>query len=223
MTIEISQSAELTGLSIGAVEFTRVRVTPSAQPLRAWSDEVAIRVATEADLSANAELRQHVRQMLRYGKFKASGRSKPAQEYLLRCAVQDRSLPNINAPVDILNTVSLECNLPISLLSIRKSSEKLHVRRGQHGEAYVFNAAGQELEVEDLIVVCDQSQTPSRPIGSPIKDSMVGKIEVSDDHLIAIVYGPSTACDRISLAKSMLIDRFNEYEVGQGTDVQLFL
>ena len=221
MTIELSQCPELTSLLIGAVEFTNVSVQASPLALRAWSDEVSMKAVAEAELPASEELRQQVRQMLRYGKFKASGRSKPAQEYLLRCAVQDKSLPNINAPVDILNTVSLACGLPISLLSIRKSSSKLHVRRGQSGEAYIFNAAGQELDVEDLIVVCDQNQNPGRPIGSPIKDSMAGKIEKSDDHQIAIIYGPLTASDRISRAKEMLIDRFSLYQVGQGQSVEL--
>ncbi len=112
MTVEISQSPELTGLRIGAVEFPGVQVEPSSPSLRNWSDEVAQRAAAEADAQEHEELRQRIRQMLRYGQFKASGRSKPAQEYLLRCAVQDRGLPNINSPVDILNTVSLESGLP---------------------------------------------------------------------------------------------------------------
>lgn len=223
MTIKISLAADLTGLIIGAVEFVGVKVQPSSDPLRAWSDAVAQQAVSEADLPSSEGLRQQVRQMLRHGKFKASGRSKPAQEYLLRCAVQDQSLPSINGPVDILNSVSLCCGLPISLLSIRKSSSLLHIRRGQAGEAYIFNAAGQELNVEDLIVVCDQTQTPSRPIGSPIKDSMAGKIEPSDDHQIAIVYGPATAADPVSQAKKMLIDRFSQYEVGQGRSVEVVL
>ncbi|MDX1926158.1 MAG: hypothetical protein SFV81_06550 [Pirellulaceae bacterium] len=221
MTIEISLAADLSGLIIGAVELVGVKVQSSSDSLRAWSDEIARQAVAEAELPSSEALRQQVRQMLRHGKFKASGRSKPAQEYLLRCAVQDQSLPAINGPVDILNSVSLCCGLPISLLSIRKSSSLLHIRHGRAGEAYIFNAAGQELNVEDLIVVCDQTQTPDRPIGSPIKDSMAGKIESSDDHQIAIVYGPATAADRVNQAKNMLIDRFAQYDVGQGRTVEI--
>ncbi len=216
MTIEIIQSPELTGLTIGVVEFTGVSVFPSPDTLRAWSDEVARRAAQDSELPHNEELRKHVRQMLRYGAFKASGRSKPAQEYLLRCAVENGSLPNINAPVDILNAVSLECGLPISLLSITKSSPKLSVRRGHAGESYVFNSVGQELNVADLIVVCDRGQTPERPIGSPIKDSMAGKIEASDDHQVAIIYAPTIASERLNQAAQSLIERFETYGVGRG-------
>lgn len=221
MTIEVRKCPELTGLILGVVEFAEVHVQPSSPELRTWSDEVARRAAAEVDLLENEELRQQVRQMLRHGKFKASGRSKPAQEYLLRCATQDGSLPNINAPVDILNTVSLDCGLPISLLSIRKSSEQLQVRRGREGESYVFNAAGQQLDVADLVVICDLKEMPDRPIGSPIKDSMVGKIEVTDDHQIAIIYAPLKASDRVSRAMEMLIDRFRTYDVGLGAAVPL--
>lgn len=221
MILEISQCPTLNELLIGVVEFKEVRVQPSSQSLRAWSDEVALRAAAETDLPENEALRQQIRQMLRHGKFKASGRSKPAQEYLLRCATQDHKLPNINAPVDVLNTVSLACGLPISLLSIAKSSPRLHIRRGTSEESYVFNAAGQELDVEDLVVVCDRNRTPDKPIGSPIKDSMAGKIEINDDHLVAIIYGPQASSDRISVAKQQLIDRFSLYEVGRGASVDL--
>ncbi len=163
-------------------------------------------------------LRQQVRQMLRHGKFKASGRSKPAQEYLLRCATEENCLPNINAPVDILNTVSLASGLPISLLSIKKCSDQLLVRRGRVGEAYVFNTVGHEIDVQDLVVVCDTSSNQDRPVGSPIKDSMAGKIESSDDHLVAIIYAPTAAFREsnslLQNACQALADAFKKYIPG---------
>lgn len=190
MQIEVLKAAELSDLLIAAVEIDGAQVTPSTAELREWSDAVAVRARETAEQPENQALRQAVRQMLRHGKFKASGRSKPAQEYLLRCAVEVGKLPNINTPVDILNTVSLEVGLPISLLSLTKCSDKLAVRRGNLDESYVFNSAGQELNVTDLVVVCDQSSHGGRAVGSPIKDSMAGKIETDDTHLVAIVYAP---------------------------------
>ncbi len=218
MSIVLTKSAELAELLVGAVEFESVEVAESSVELRTWSDAAARQSAAIAEQPEQEALRQRVRQMLRHGQFKASGRSKPAQEYLLRCAAQDGQLPNINAPVDILNTVSLECGLPISLLSITKCSPRLIVRRGEAGESYVFNATGQELNVTDLVVACDQSTEASRPngrpVGSPIKDSMAGKIEASDTHLIAIVYAP-VGCEAV-LRKTCesLIENFSKYITG---------
>ncbi len=193
MAVQVYKDGRLDAVCIRAVEFVGVSVLPSTPSLRAWCDEVVQNSVPEAAIASGEPLRQAVRQMLRHGKFKASGRSKPAQEYLLRCATQDGILPEINGPVDVLNAVSLSCGLPISLLSVGKCSQKLAVRRGLAGESYVFNAVGQVLEVEDLIVVCDEAEGQSRPVGSPIKDSMAGKIEATDNHLIAIIYAPETA------------------------------
>jgi DNA/RNA-binding domain of Phe-tRNA-synthetase-like protein len=211
--VEVTLSPQLTGLKLGVVTVADVAVFPASQELRAWSDEVARRAATEAELPENEELRQQVRQMLRHGKFKASGRSKPAQEYLLRCATQEHALPNINAPVDILNTVSLQAGLPISLLSIAKCSPLLNLRYGVAGESYVFNSVGQELDATDLIVVCDRSQSPDRPVGSPIKDSLAGKIETGDEHLVAVIYAPNTVLGegRLKIARNLLVDSFHQY------------
>lgn len=193
MPLTLTYAEELDQLHVLALEIEHVRVVPSSVRLSMWSDE-AVQVAVEhSQTPAATRLRNSVRQILRHGKFKASGRSKPAQEYLLRCALEDGSLPRINAPVDVLNTASLVGGLPISLLSLRKCSPDLHIRRGTHGEGFVFNASGQVLDVEDLIVTCDASQTPERPVGSPIKDSMAGKIEADDTELVAIIYAPNDA------------------------------
>jgi DNA/RNA-binding domain of Phe-tRNA-synthetase-like protein len=84
----------------------------------------------------------------------------------------------------------LEANLPISLLSVAKCSSKLGIKRATAGESFVFNSVGQTLELEDLITVYDCDKQPPRPVGTPVKDSMAGKIESTDNHLVAIIYSP---------------------------------
>ncbi len=190
MAFEVSLDPCLADITIAAVEVRQITVAESSSEARHWCDQVAARVASQAECADRQALRQLVRSMLRYGKFKASGRSKPAQEYLLRCVLETGSLPKINGPVDVLNCISLQCELPISLLSLRKCSNRLLVRRGNSGEGYVFNQVGQILDVTDLVVVCDAATEPSRPVGSPIKDSMAGKIEPVDTELIALIYAP---------------------------------
>lgn len=179
-------------LVVGVVEVVDVDVVAANDELRAFCDEVARTAALQSQQPEWEQQCSEVRQMLRHGKFKASGRSKPAQEYLLRCATTDGALPSINGPVDLLNAVSLSCNLPISLLSVGKCSDNLLIDHGKAGEQFIFNSVGHTIDLTDLITVYDRSVEPMRPVGTPIKDSMAGKIEPTDRHLIAIIYTPTS-------------------------------
>lgn len=190
MPLTLTLAEELDQMQVVVLEVEHVQVGPASARLRLWADEAAQWAVEHSQSSEFDKLRTAVRTMLRHGKFKASGRSKPAHEYLLRCALEEGSLPRINGPVDVLNTASLLGGLPISLLSLDKCSRDLHIRRGTTGEGFVFNAGGQVLDVEDMVVTCDASHTPARPVGSPVKDSMAGKIEPSDTALVAIIYAP---------------------------------
>jgi DNA/RNA-binding domain of Phe-tRNA-synthetase-like protein len=213
MPLTLTAAEELDRLHIVALEIEQVQVVPSSVRLSLWSDEAAQHAVEHSRTREAEQLRNSVRKLLRHGKFKASGRSKPAQEYLLRCALEEGSLPRINAPVDVLNTASLVGGLPISLLSLTKCSPDLHIRRGRAGEGYVFNSSGQVLDVEDLIVTCDASQTPERPVGSPVKDSMAGKIEADDTSLVAIIYAPldSAGVAAANLTAQVLADNMVEF------------
>lgn len=196
MAIELTACPTLPGLHLGVVEFADVTVGPADADVQAFARLVAEWVRPRLESVEWQQACQEVRQLLRHGKFKASGRSKPAQEYLAGCVSRDGQLPVINGPVDVLNAVSLRYCLPISLLSLSKASRRLHVGRGEAGQSYVFNAAGQELDVTDLITVYDASVEPFRPVGSPVKDSMAGKIEASDRDLVAIIYCPDSPAAR---------------------------
>lgn len=192
MALSVEIAPALDKLLIVAVEVESIVVAPASAKLRLWADALAQQAVEEAHAPKQEQLRTAVRQLLRYGKFKASGRSKPAQEYLLRCALEDGSLPRINGPVDTLNTASLVSGLPISLLSLKKCSRNILIRWGEPEEAYIFNSAGQVLDVEDMIVTCDASGKRPQPVGSPVKDSMAGKIEADDTSLVAIIYAPKS-------------------------------
>src|SRR3954468_5867212 len=65
-----------------------------------------------APLHSDDAVRAAVRDLLRHGGFKPTGRSKPASEYLLR-AVGDGQLAPINLAVDVCNAVSLHSGLPV--------------------------------------------------------------------------------------------------------------
>jgi DNA/RNA-binding domain of Phe-tRNA-synthetase-like protein len=136
------------------------------------------------------EMRKRVRQMLRYGKYRPSGRGKPASEFLLRAALSD-AFPLINGPVDVNNAISLESGLPGSLFDAELTGPRLLVRRGQAGESYIFNPSGQEIDLEDLLLVCRETSSGWEPCGNPVKDSMATKIRETTRDMLAVLYAPA--------------------------------
>jgi DNA/RNA-binding domain of Phe-tRNA-synthetase-like protein len=67
--------------------------------------------------------------------------------------------------------------------------ERLAIRLGKPNERYIFNSVGQELELENLIVVCG-GENEEKPLGSPVKDSMAGKIDKTVSKIVCILYAP---------------------------------
>ena len=138
----------------------------------------------------SAELRARVRDMLRYGRYKPAGRGKPASEFLLRAARSD-SFPLVNGPVDVNNAVSLASGLPGSIFDADLSGNDLRLRRGLPGEAYVFNPAGQSIDLEDLIVICRREGDRWTPCGNPVKDAMATKVRPQTQRVVAVLYAPA--------------------------------
>lgn len=141
-----------------------------------------------------AERRQRVRRMLRHGKYKPSGRSKPASEFLLQAALFG-SFPRVNGPVDVNNMISLESGLPGSIFDADLSGRHLLMRRGAAGESYVFNPSGQSIDLEDLLLVCRRAADGWEPIGNPVKDSMATKIKPETRDVVAVLYAPADEPD----------------------------
>jgi len=136
------------------------------------------------------DVRARVRRMLRFGKYKPSGRGKPASEFLLRAAVA-AEFPLVSGPVDVNNAISLESGLPGSLFDTALSGRRLLVRRGGPGESYVFNRSGQSIDLEDLLLVCRQTPDGWEPCGNPVKDSMATKIRAETRDVVAVLYAPA--------------------------------
>ncbi len=137
-----------------------------------------------------ADLRTRVRDMLRHGRYKPAGRGKPASEFLLRAALSE-SFPLVNGPVDINNAISLASGLPGSIFDADLSGTHLLLRRGRPGESYVFNPAGQVIDLEDLLVVCRRQEESWVPCGNPVKDAMATKIRPETQRVAAILYAPT--------------------------------
>jgi len=136
--------------------------------------------------------RSRVRDILRNGTYKPTGRGKPASEYLLRSAAEAR-FPRISAPVDVCNFVSLLSLLPISIWDLDRSpSDSFRVRLGAPDESYVFNEAGQSIDLTDLVLgaAVTDSAPEGVPIVNPVKDGLTTKTTPATRRVAALVYAP---------------------------------
>ncbi|HMI91950.1 MAG TPA: hypothetical protein VK509_11330, partial [Polyangiales bacterium] len=85
-----------------------------AAPTPAWLAAL-LTLDAEAPLRPDETVRANIRDLLRHGGYKPTGRGKPASEYLVRAAAEG-ALGSINAAVDVCNAVSLHSGLPISVV-----------------------------------------------------------------------------------------------------------
>jgi DNA/RNA-binding domain of Phe-tRNA-synthetase-like protein len=144
-----------------------------------------------APVAVSEAVKTQVRDLLRHGGFKPSGRSKPASEYL-GAAVAEGRFPAINAAVDACNVVSLHSGLPISLVDLDRVDGALVIRIAPPGTTYVFNPSGQVIDTSGLICLYDAQG----PTGTPVKDAQRTKTHDGTRTAISIVWGTRAAPGR---------------------------
>jgi len=198
--VDAKLEIEVPGIVAGAVRLCGLRVGPAPEELKKRIEEKC--ELMKASGLPDEPSRSAVRAMLRFGKYKPSGRGKPASEYLVESA-REGAFPEINNAVDALNFVSMCFQLPISLLDTEKAgSLSFRLRRGREGESYVFNRSGQTLELQDLLLV---SVLPSdEPLGTPVKDCQRTKVDERTAGALAIIYAPSDMRETLAGASEAL-------------------
>ena len=139
-----------------------------------------------------------VRNLLRLGGFKPTGRSKPASEYLEK-AFQDGYLNPINAAVDVCNAVSLHSGLPISVIDLDLAQAPYQVKIVPEKISYVFNPSGQELDLQGLVCFWDAEG----PCGSPVKDSQRTKTHGETRRILVLIWGCREFPERVDAAEKL--------------------
>ena len=155
-----------------------------------WLTEL-FAVDAESPLTREEEVRAAVRDLLRHGGFKPTGRSKPASEYLVKAAT-DEKLGSINLAVDCGNAVSLHSGLPISVVDLGKAEAPFSVAIAPAGTSHVFNASGQEIDVSGLLGFADAAG----PCANAVKDAQRTKTDASTVRTLALVWGTQAAPGR---------------------------
>jgi DNA/RNA-binding domain of Phe-tRNA-synthetase-like protein len=197
MPVRFHHRVERDDLAFGLVVAEEVQVAPAPPGLVAALDRAVEQRRTEGLSAAEDATRKACRDVLRNGRYKPTGRGKPASEYLLRAAGEG-SFPRINGLVDANNLVSLAHCVPVSLWDLdRGGAADYELRLGAAGESYVFNGAGQVLELHDLVCGCSLAESgASTPRVNPVKDGMATKVQDGTTRIAACIYYPLAAGGR---------------------------
>jgi DNA/RNA-binding domain of Phe-tRNA-synthetase-like protein len=137
----------------------------------------------EAPVRADDQLRGTIRDLLRHGGYKPTGRGKPASEYLVRAA-REGALRSINLAVDVCNAVSLHSGLPVSLIDLDRAEPPFRIALGGPGEQYVFNASGQVIDVTGLVCLFDRLG----PCANAVKDSERTKTTATTRNSLTVIW-----------------------------------
>jgi DNA/RNA-binding domain of Phe-tRNA-synthetase-like protein len=149
----------------------------------------------EPPLRREEAVRAAVRDMLRVGGYKPTGRGKPASEYLLRAATEGQ-LGSINVAVDSCNAASLHSGLPISVVDLDRAAAPFRIAIAGPGERYVFNASGQEIDVAGLVCLFDAAG----PCANAVRDSQRTKTHEGTVRTLSVVWGVTGHEERLGQA-----------------------
>jgi DNA/RNA-binding domain of Phe-tRNA-synthetase-like protein len=141
-------------------------------------------------------LRQAVRDALRHGGYRPTGRGKPAAEYLIRAAAGE-ALHSINAAVDACNAVSLHSGLPISLIDLAAAAAPFRVAVAPPGAAYIFNASGQVIELGGLVCLFDAVG----PCANAVRDAQRTKTGPDTVRTLSVLWAPAGFEARLQAAE----------------------
>ncbi len=175
--------------------------TTFARPLGELATPADLRALLRDDapapLARDEAVRGAVRDLLRQGGYKPTGRGKPASEYLVRAAGEGGgALPSINLAVDACNAVSLHSALPISVVDLDRASPPFRIGVAPGGASYVFNASGQEIDLGGLLCLFDAAGA----CGNAVKDAQRTKTGPETRRTLSIVWAPAGHEERLDTA-----------------------
>jgi DNA/RNA-binding domain of Phe-tRNA-synthetase-like protein len=144
----------------------------------------ALRLDAPAPLARDEAVRAAVRDLLRHGGYKPTGRGKPASEYLVRAATEG-TLGAINLAVDACNAVSLHSGFPISVVDLDRARPPFRIAIAPDGASYVFNASGQEIDLAGLLCLFDADG----PCANAVRDAQRTKTRAETRATLSVIWG----------------------------------
>ena len=158
-----------------------------------------------APIHFDESIKPKVRDLLRHGGYKPTGRGKPASEFL-RQAVDKGILSPINVAVDACNAVSLHSGLPVSVVDLDRVQQPLRIAIAPPDSEYVFNPTGQTIKLDGLLCLFDAQG----PCANGVKDSQRTKTSESTTRTLSIIWStrelPDHAANALIWYRKLLED-----------------
>jgi DNA/RNA-binding domain of Phe-tRNA-synthetase-like protein len=155
-----------------------------------------LRLDAPAPLARDEQARASVRDLLRHGGYKPTGRGKPASEYLVRAA-DEGALGSINVAVDACNAVSLHSALPISVVDLARARAPFRIAVAAEGASYVFNASGQEIDLRGLLCLFDAEG----PCANAVRDAQRTKTSADTRSTLSVIWGYAGGEERLAATR----------------------
>lgn len=176
---------------LDAIVFRAAFPAPLAELTVPEAISSALRGDPAAPVQSSDVVRGHVRDLLRHGGYKPTGRGKPASEYLVRASAEG-ALGSINLAVDLCNVVSLHAGLPVSVVDLARAEAPLRIGVAAPGESYVFNASGQTIDLGGLLCLFDASG----PCANAVKDAQRTKTNGTTRDTLTVIWGTRALPDQ---------------------------
>lgn len=177
----------------------------NGEPLQAL-----LTLAAEVPVARSEEVRKAVRDLLRHGGHKPTGRGKPSSEYLVRAAGEG-ALGSINPAVDAGNAVSLASGVPISVVDLDRTVGDLRVAVPEEG-SYVFNPSGQEISVKGLLCLHDEGG----PCANAVKDAQRTKTSGETLRTLSVLWGPNAHAAHVEATLTWYLSLLGELGIETG-------
>jgi DNA/RNA-binding domain of Phe-tRNA-synthetase-like protein len=156
----------------------------------------ALRLDARTPLERDEATRGAVRDLLRAGGYKPTGRGKPASEYLVRAA-SEGALGSINLAVDVCIAVSLHSGLPISVVDLERARTPFRIAVAPEGASYLFNASGQEIDLGGLLCLFDAEGA----CANAVRDSQRTKTRGETRETLTVIWGFTGGEARLAMAE----------------------
>jgi DNA/RNA-binding domain of Phe-tRNA-synthetase-like protein len=157
-----------------------------------WLGEL-LSLEAQTPLARTEEQRPAVRDLLRHGGYKPTGRGKPSCEYLVR-AVGEGKLGSINLAVDACNVTSLHSGFPISVVDLDRAAAPFNIAIAGGGASYVFNASGQEIDIGGLLCLFDNEG----PCANAVKDAQRTKTSETTTRTLSVIWGMQAYAQQVA-------------------------
>lgn len=155
---------------------------------------VGLKLEPPQRLRSTDDIRGKIRDLLRHGGYKPTGRGKPASEYLIRASTEG-ALGSINVAVDACNVVSLHSGLPISVVDLDRATPPFTIMIAEEGTEYVFNASGQTIDVKGLLCLFDAAGATA----NAVKDAQRTKTTKDTTRTLTVIWGHVEVTDNTAV------------------------